>query len=91
MNRSELVSMMAEKGNMLKKDAETALSAFIDSVTEALAKGEKVQLVGFGNFEVRKREERTGRDPRSGEPITIPACNSPAFKAGKGLKDAVNQ
>lgn len=91
MNRSELVSMMAEKGNMLKKDAEIALSAFIDSVTEALAKGEKVQLVGFGNFEVRKREERTGRDPRSGEPITIPACNSPAFKAGKGLKDAVNQ
>lgn len=90
MNRSELVAKIAEKAEFSKKDAEKAVSAFVDSITEALVSGDKVQLMGFGSFEVRKREERSGRDPRSGEAITIPACNSPAFKAGKALKDAVN-
>ena len=91
MNRSELVAKIAEKAEFSKKDAEKAVSAFVDSITEALVSGDKVQLMGFGSFEVRKREERSGRDPRSGETITIPACNSPAFKAGKALKDAVNK
>ena len=90
MNRSELVAKIAEKAEFSKKDAEKAVSAFVDSITEALVSGDKVQLMGFGSFEVRRREERSGRDPRSGETITIPACNSPAFKAGKALKDAVN-
>ncbi len=90
MNRSELVAKIAEKSELTKKDSEKALSAFIESVTEALTSGGKVQLIGFGTFEVRKREARTGRDPRTGNPIKIPASNSPAFKAGKSLKDAVN-
>ena len=72
-------------------DAEKAVAAFIESVTEALVSGDKVQLVGFGSFEVRRREERAGRDPRTGNAITIPASNSPAFKAGKAHKDAVNK
>lgn len=90
MNRSDLVAKISEKSELSKKDSEKALTAFMDSITEALANGDKVQLVGFGTFEVRRREERAGRDPRSGEAITIPASNSPAFKAGKALKDAVN-
>ena len=90
MNRAELVAKIAEKCEMTKKDAESALSAFISSVTEALVEGDKVQLVGFGTFEVRDREARTGRDPRTGNPIEIPASKAPAFKAGKALKDAVN-
>ena len=91
MNRSELVAKISEKSELSKKDSERALSAVIDSVMEALVEGDKVQLVGFGTFEVRERQERTGRDPRSGEAITIPACKSPAFKAGKAFKDAVNK
>ncbi len=90
MNRSELVAKMAEKSGFSKKDAETALSSFMDSLFEELSNGGKVQLVGFGTFEVRSREEREGRDPRTGEQITIPACKYPAFKAGKAFKDAVN-
>lgn len=90
MNRSELVAKIAEKSELTKKDSEKALSALIESVTEVLKAGEKVQLIGFGTFEVRKREARTGRDPRTGNPIKIPASKSPAFKAGKSLKDAVN-
>lgn len=91
MNRAELIAKISEKSELSKKDCEKALTAVMDSITEALAEGDKVQLVGFGTFEVRERQERTGRDPRSGEAITIPACKSPAFKAGKALKDAVNK
>jgi DNA-binding protein HU-beta len=90
MNRSELVAKIAEKSELTKKDSEKALSAFTESVTAALKSGEKIQLIGFGTFEVRKREARTGRDPRTGKPIKIRASKSPAFKAGKSLKDAVN-
>lgn len=90
MNRAELIAKIAEKGETTKKDAEKFLNAFIDSVTEAVANDDKVQMIGFGTFELRRRESRSGRDPRSGEPITIPASNSPAFKAGKAFKDAVN-
>ncbi len=89
MNRAELVAKIAESSELTKKDAEKALTAFISSVTEALKDGEKVQLVGFGTFETRKREARTGRDPRTGNPIKIPASLSPAFKPGKALKDAI--
>ena len=90
MNRAELVAKIAEKSELTKKDSEKALTDFIESVTEALADKDKVQLVGFGTFETRSRVERTGRDPRTGNPIKIPASNTPAFKAGKALKDAVN-
>ncbi len=91
MNRSELVAKISEKSELTKKDSEKALAAFIEAVTEELAAQGKVQLVGFGTFEVRKREARTGRDPRTGNPIKIPASKAPAFKAGKALKDAVNK
>ena len=90
MNRTELISAMSEKSELTKVDAEKALKAFIDTVTDELKNGGKVQLVGFGTFETRERAERTGRDPRTGEPIKIPASTTPAFKAGKALKDAVN-
>lgn len=91
MNRSELVAKISEKSELTKKDSEKALAAFIEAVTEELSAQGKVQLVGFGTFEVRKREARTGRDPRTGNPIKIPASKAPAFKAGKALKDAVNK
>ena len=92
MNKAELVASMAEKANMTKKDAEVALNAFIEAVGEALAKGDKVQLVGFGTFEVRDRKAREGRNPRNPEEvINIPASKAPVFKAGKGLKEAVNK
>ncbi|NLX62154.1 MAG: HU family DNA-binding protein [Tissierellia bacterium] len=92
MNKAELVASIAEKANMTKKDAENALNAFMESVQEALVKGEKVQLVGFGTFEVRDRKAREGRNPRNpDEVIHIPASKAPVFKAGKGLKDAVNK
>ncbi len=91
MNRSELVAKISEKSELTKKDSEKALTAFIEAVTKELASQGKVQLVGFGTFEVRKREARTGRDPRTGNPIKIPASKAPAFKAGKALKDAVNK
>ncbi|MGB9813777.1 MAG: HU family DNA-binding protein [Thermovenabulum sp.] len=91
MNKADLVSAMAEKSGLTKKDAEKALNAFIDSVTEALAKKDKVQLVGFGTFEVRERSARKGRNPQTGEEIDIPAANIPVFKAGKALRDGINK
>ena len=90
MNKAELITSMAEKSQLTKKDAETALKAFIDSVQEALENGEKVQLVGFGTFEVSERSAREGRNPQTGETMTIAACKAPKFKAGKALKDAIN-
>ncbi|HPV02391.1 MAG TPA: HU family DNA-binding protein [Clostridiales bacterium] len=90
MNKSELISRMAEKGNITRTDAEKALNAFLESVEEALASGDKVQLVGFGTFEVRHRPARKGRNPQTNEEITIEASKAPVFKAGKVLKDMVN-
>ena len=90
MNKSDLVAKISEKSELSKKDSEKALNAFMDAVTEALKEGQKIQLIGFGTFEVRERKARTGRDPRSGKTIEIPATNSATFKAGKALKDAVN-
>lgn len=89
MNKTELVSAVAEKAGMTKKDAEKALSAVLGSIEAALATGDKVQLVGFGTFEVRARAARTGRNPLTGAEIKIPAAKVPAFKPGKALKDAV--
>ena len=91
MNKTELVAAIAEQAEISKKDAEKALKAFTDVVAEELKKGEKIQLVGFGTFEVREREARTGKNPRTGEAIEIAASKAPAFKAGRGLKDAVNK
>lgn len=90
MNKTELIAAVAEKAEISKKDAEKALKAFTDVVAEELVKGEKVQLVGFGTFEVSERAEREGRNPKNGEPMTIAASKSPKFKAGKALKDMVN-
>ena len=90
MNRTELVAAMAEKSQLSKKDAESALKAFIDVVSEEMKKGEKIQLVGFGTFEVSERAAREGRNPQTGETMTIAASKSPKFKAGKALKDLVN-
>ena len=90
MNRTELILAMSEKSELTKVDTEKALKAFIDTVTEELKNGGKIQLVGFGSFEVAKRAARTGRNPKTGEAITIAASKSPKFKAGKALKDAVN-
>ena len=90
MNRTELVAAMAEKTQLSKKDADLALKAFIDVVSEEMQKGEKVQLVGCGTFEVSERAAREGRNPQTGETMTIAASKSPKFKAGKALKDLVN-
>jgi len=90
LNKAELITSIAEKSGLTKKDSEKALNAFIESVEEALAQGEKVQLVGFGTFESRRRSARKGRNPQTGEEIDIPAANMPAFKAGKALKDKLN-
>lgn len=90
MNRTELVAAMAEKTQLSKKDADLALKAFIDVVSEEMQKGEKVQLVGFGTFEVSERAAREGRNPQTGETMIIAASKSPKFKAGKALKDLVN-
>lgn len=89
MNKSELVAAIAEKADMTKKDAEKALNAFFGSVEDALKSGDKVQLIGFGTFEVRERAERTGRNPQTGQEIKIAAGRLPSFKAGKGLKAVV--
>lgn len=91
MNKTELVAAVAEQANLSKKDAEAAVKAFIDVVAEELKNGEKVQLVGFGTFEVSERAAREGRNPQSGKSIKIPASKAPKFKAGKALKDAVNK
>ena len=90
MNKAELITAMSEKAEISKKDAEKALKAFTDVVAEALKKGEKIQLVGFGTFEVTERAARTGRNPQSGEEMNIPASKAPKFKAGKALKDLIN-
>lgn len=90
MNKSELVEKIAEKADLEKKDAEKAVNAFTEVIKEALKNGEKVQLIGFGNFEVVERAARTGRNPQTKEIIEIPASKAPKFKAGKALKDAVN-
>lgn len=89
MNKTELVAAVATKANLSKKDAEAAVKAVLDAVTEALADGEKVALVGFGTFEVKERAARTGKNPRTGEAIEIPASKVPSFKAGAALKNAV--
>ena len=90
MNKTELVAAMAEQTNLSKKDAEAALKAFIDVVSEDLKKGETVQLVGFGTFEVSERAAREGRTPQTGETMEIKASKTPKFKAGKALKDMMN-
>ena len=89
MNKVELVAAVAEKSGLAKKDAEKAVAAVLESVVDAVASGDTVQLVGFGTFEVRSREQRTGRNPRTKEAIVIPASKQPVFKAGKAFKDAV--
>ena len=91
MNKADLIAKMAEEADLSKKSAEAALNAFIDAVEGALKKGEKVQLVGFGSFEVRKRAARKGGNPQTKEEIKIPASKAPVFKAGKALKDLVNK
>lgn len=88
--KKELVAAIAEKGGFTKKKAEVALNAFLDAITENLAKGNVIRIIPFGSFEVKDREKRKGRNPRTGEVIEIDARKVPTFKAGKGLKDAVN-
>ena len=91
MNKAELIAKVADKTGSTKKEAELAVNAFVSSIEEALKKGDKVQLIGFGTFEVRQRKARQGRNPRKpGEVIKIAASKAPVFKAGKALKDAVN-
>ena len=89
MNKVELIAQIAEKSGLSKKDAEKALAATVDAITEAVSNGDKVQLVGFGSFEVKQREARIGRNPKTKEAIEIPAARVPVFKAGRALKDAV--
>ena len=89
MNKAELIAAAAEKAELSKKDTEAAVNAVIDVITGALKKGDKVQLVGFGSFETRKRAARVGRNPKTKETIKIPASSVPTFKAGKALKDSV--
>jgi DNA-binding protein HU-beta len=91
MNKSDLIAAIAAKTGETKKSAEATVNAFVDVVTESLVKGDKVQLVGFGSFEVRKRAARKGRNPQTKEEIKIPASKAPVFKAGKALKDLVNK
>ncbi|MBQ2744937.1 MAG: HU family DNA-binding protein [Lachnospiraceae bacterium] len=91
MNKAELVAAIAAKTELSKKDSEKALKAFIDVVSEELKKGEKIQLVGFGTFEVAKRAARTGRNPQTGKEMKIAASKAPKFKAGKSLKDEINK
>lgn len=89
MNKTELIAAVAEKTELSKKDADAAVSAVLGAITDALKAGDKIQLVGFGTFEVRNRAAKQGRNPRTGETMTVPASKVPAFKAGKALKDAV--
>ncbi len=91
MNKVELITEIANRAELSKKDSEKAVKAFIDIVTEQLKNDEKVQLIGFGTFETSKREAREGRNPQTGETMTIAACKAPKFKAGKALKDAINE
>lgn len=89
MNKAELITAIAEKSELTKKDSEKALNALLDSIVAALNKGEKVQIIGFGTFEAKKRNAREGINPRTGKPINIAAATVPSFKAGKALKDAI--
>lgn len=89
MNKTDLVNNIADKSGLTKKDVEAVLNGFLGEITEALANGEKVQLIGFGTFETRRRSGRTGRNPQTGSTIEIPESNVPAFKAGNKLKEAV--
>lgn len=89
MNKAELIAAVAAAAEISKKDAEIAVSATLDTITNALKEGDKVQLVGFGSFEVKERAARTGKNPATGEHIDIPASKAPAFKAGKAFKDAI--
>ena len=89
MNKSELISKVAEKSGLQKKQATAAIEAFVETVEETLAKGEKIQIIGFGNFEVRERAARKGRNPQTGAELVIPASKVPGFKAGKALKEVV--
>ncbi len=91
MNKQELIASMTEKTGLSKKDTEASLAAFIETVEETLSKGDKIQLVGFGSFEIRDRAARTGKNPLTGEEMNIPAAKVPAFKPGKALKEKVNQ
>ena len=91
MNKTELIQAVAEKAALSKKDADAAVTAAIEAITETLATGEKIQIVGFGSFEVKARAERMGRNPQTKESMTIPASKNPVFKAGKALKDAVSK
>lgn len=91
MNKTELIVAMADKTGFTKKDAEKALNAFVEVVEEALVKGDKVQLIGFGSFEVRERAAKEGINPQTKQPMMIPASKNPVFKAGKALKDAVSK
>ena len=91
MNKTELIAATAEKANLSKKDTEAVITAMLDTITEALKQGDKVQLVGFGSFEVKKRAARIGRNPRTKEEIEIPATVLPVFKAGKLLKDTISK
>ncbi|MBQ7580753.1 MAG: HU family DNA-binding protein [Clostridia bacterium] len=90
MNKTELIAAVAQKAELSKKDAEKAVAAVIGSIEDALKADDKVQLIGFGTFEVRARAEKQGRNPRTGETMTFPATKVPAFKAGKALKDSLN-
>ena len=90
MNKTELIAAVADKSGLSKKDAAAAVESVIAAVSDSLVKGEKVQLVGFGTFEVKERAARTGKNPQTGAAVEIPASKAPAFKAGKALKDAVN-
>jgi len=89
MNKTELIAAVSEKADLSKKDSEAAVTAVIEAITSALTQGERVQLVGFGTFEVKSRAARTGRNPKTREAIKIPASKAPVFKAGKSLKDAI--
>ena len=91
MNKAELIAAVAAQTGETKKSAEATINAFVDTVTKSLKKGDKVQLVGFGSFEVRKRAARKGRNPQTGAEIKIPASKAPVFKAGKALKETVNK
>ena len=91
MNKAELIQAVAAKAEIDKKDADKAVNAVINAITEAMTSGDKVQLIGFGSFEVRNRAEKQARNPRTGEVVTAPACKVPAFKAGSALKAAINK
>ena len=91
MKKNDLILAVAEATGISKKDTDTVIKATFEKIAEAMVAGDKVQLIGFGTFETRERGERAGKNPRTGEPVTIAACKAPAFKAGKALKDAVNK